>query len=79
MTAAKDATVRIWKENGDFIGFFGQTSPWDLNNSKTFLKLPPDVEEENRIEAQRNEILLNRKEIMKKQLLETWTGINSYC
>ena len=38
------------------------------------MKLPPDVEEENLLEAQRNEILLGIKKDMKKQLLETWTG-----
>jgi hypothetical protein len=39
------------------------------------MKLPPDVEEENLLDAQRQELLLSRKEDMKKHLLETWTGV----
>lgn len=75
ITAAKDATVRIWTSTGKFIGFFGQSSLWNLSDPSTFMRLPPDVEEENLLEAQRNEMLLSRKQDMKKELIETWTGV----
>lgn len=75
MTAAKDATVRIWTSAGEFIGFFGQSTFWNLNDPSTFMKTPPDVEEENLLEAQRHEYFFNKKQTMKKQLIETWSGV----
>jgi hypothetical protein len=59
---------------GDFIGIFGQDSEWNLFDPSTFSNLPADVEDENRLEVQRNQFIISRREDLKKKVLETWKG-----
>ena len=60
---------------GTFIGIFGQESPWNILDRSTFGALPADVQLENKLEYQRNELVISRREDLKKKVLETWKGM----
>jgi hypothetical protein len=72
MSASRDCSVRLWTVKGDFIGIFGQETEWNRFDPSTYLPLPADVEDENRLESQRNQFIMNRRENLKKKVLETW-------
>ncbi|KAK7112140.1 cilia- and flagella-associated protein 337-like isoform X2 [Littorina saxatilis] len=51
LTASTDKTARLWTPDGHFIGTFGQSTPWNLSNPKSWThpKTPWSSEEENLI------------------------------
>ena len=36
ITSSDDCTVRIWTFEGEYIGTFGQTEPWNMNDPKSY-------------------------------------------
>ncbi|KAJ3160300.1 hypothetical protein HDU88_007978 [Geranomyces variabilis] len=44
VSASTDCTVRMWTLTGDYIGTYGQPTPWDLSNPSTFaITKPPEI------------------------------------
>jgi hypothetical protein len=60
---------------GSHIGVFGQDVPWTIDDPSTYMPLPNDVKHESAIEKQRNQIISLHKESIKKNVIETWRGM----
>ncbi|KAJ3204740.1 WD40 repeat domain 95 [Entophlyctis luteolus] len=72
LTSSKDCTVRVWTSDGTHIGIFGQEVPWVIDDPRTYMPLPADVKKESALEKQQNQLITTHREIVKKDVLETW-------
>ncbi|XP_076818537.1 cilia- and flagella-associated protein 337-like isoform X2 [Clavelina lepadiformis] len=45
LTSSTDYSVRVWTTSGQYIGTFGQSNPWDVNDPTTWQhpRVPPEV------------------------------------
>ncbi|KAI9204974.1 WD40-repeat-containing domain protein [Polychytrium aggregatum] len=72
LTSSKDCTIRAWTLQGVHIGIFGQDQPWDLSDPATYMSAPTDTTHETQLEEQRKEMMSRQKELLKKNVIETW-------
>eukprot|EP00049_Salpingoeca_infusionum_P012689 m.233875 g.233875 ORF g.233875 m.233875 type:complete len:1093 (-) comp15250_c0_seq3:24-3302(-) len=54
MTSSQDCSVRVWTLRGEYVGTFGQASPWDASIPSTwqYPKMPADVDEHLKLAQQ---------------------------
>ncbi|CAF1039524.1 unnamed protein product, partial [Brachionus calyciflorus] len=55
VTASSDWCCRVWTENGDYIGSFGQEKKWKLTNQKTYVSNDEINFEQKNVQDQANE------------------------
>ncbi|KAI9352022.1 WD40-repeat-containing domain protein [Obelidium mucronatum] len=72
LTSSKDGTIRVWTSDGTHIGIFGQEVPWVIDDPSTYMPLPVDVKKESAIEKQHNQLITSHRELLKKDVIETW-------
>ncbi|KAI8827856.1 WD40-repeat-containing domain protein [Chytriomyces cf. hyalinus JEL632] len=72
LTSSKDGTVRVWNADGTHIGIFGQDIPWLIDDPSTYMPLPLDVKKESALEKQHTQLITSHRELLKKDVLETW-------
>ncbi|KAJ3083935.1 WD repeat-containing protein 49, partial [Rhizoclosmatium hyalinum] len=72
LTSSKDGTVRVWTSDGTHIGIFGQDVPWIIDDPSTYMPLPVDVKKESAAEKQHNQLITSHRELLKKDVIETW-------
>jgi WD40 repeat protein len=75
ITASKDANIRVWTMEGEYVGVFGQENPWILNDISTYAPQPEDLRIEAQIEKKREEMILTQKEDLQRTVIETWKGL----
>ncbi|KAJ3350998.1 hypothetical protein HDU83_009315 [Entophlyctis luteolus] len=46
--------------------------PWVIDDPRTYMPLPADVKKESALEKQQNQLITTHREIVKKDVLETW-------
>ncbi|KAI8812174.1 WD40-repeat-containing domain protein [Cladochytrium replicatum] len=74
LTASSDSTIRVWHYDGTHIGIFGQDEPWNIHDRSTYALLPMDLYQESLHEKQRAELLAFQKEMITKDVFDTWKG-----
>ena len=76
-TASKDRSVRVWTDDGDFIGILNQEQKWNLNDRETYAKYPVDLTKywDNDKEEQKRRNRL--KEVVIKNFSKGALGIES--
>ena len=51
LTASTDKCCRLWTNNGQYIGSFGQKTKWNLNKKQTFQGFDLNIKKEPKYEA----------------------------